>query len=85
MASIRGVILDVDGTLVDSNDEHARAWANALHEFGYDIFCFGDFLFNKGNMAFDEFRKCGLYPFRAFNFISLPKDRTRPASLDESF
>ena len=56
-----------------------------VHEFGYDIFCFGDFLFNKGNMAFDEFRKCGLYPFRAFNFISLPKDRTRPASLDESF
>ena len=46
-----------------------------VDEFDYDIFCFGDFLFNKGNMAFDEFRKCGLYPFRAFNFIGLPKDR----------
>jgi len=44
-----------------------------VDEFDYDIFCFGDFLFNKGNMAFDEFRKCGLYPFRAFNFIGLPK------------
>ncbi len=36
MASIRGVIFDVDGTLVDSNDAHARAWADALQEFGYD-------------------------------------------------
>lgn len=32
----RGVLLDVDGTLVDSNDAHARAWAAALEEQGYD-------------------------------------------------
>jgi phosphoglycolate phosphatase-like HAD superfamily hydrolase len=31
------VILDVDGTLVDSNDAHARAWAEVLHEAGYDV------------------------------------------------
>lgn len=30
--SPRGVILDVDGTLVDSNDAHARAWVSALGE-----------------------------------------------------
>jgi HAD superfamily hydrolase (TIGR01509 family) len=30
MKPIRGVILDVDGTLVDSNDAHARAWVEAL-------------------------------------------------------
>jgi HAD superfamily hydrolase (TIGR01509 family) len=29
---IRGVILDVDGTLVDSNDAHAHAWVDALAE-----------------------------------------------------
>jgi HAD superfamily hydrolase (TIGR01509 family) len=29
---LRGVILDVDGTLVDSNDAHARAWQEALKE-----------------------------------------------------
>lgn len=29
--SIRGVILDVDGTLVDSNDQHAKAWYETLH------------------------------------------------------
>jgi HAD superfamily hydrolase (TIGR01509 family) len=34
---IGGVILDVDGTLVDSNDAHARAWVDAFREFGYDV------------------------------------------------
>ncbi len=33
----RGVILDVDGTLVDSNDAHARAWVNAFGEEGLDV------------------------------------------------
>ena len=32
MRRVRGVILDVDGTLVDSNDAHARAWVEALAE-----------------------------------------------------
>jgi HAD superfamily hydrolase (TIGR01509 family) len=29
-----GVLLDVDGTLIDSNDAHARSWSEALGEFG---------------------------------------------------
>jgi FkbM family methyltransferase len=41
-------------------------------DLSYEIFCFADFLFGKGSMMFDEFRKCGRYPFRAFNFIALP-------------
>ena len=32
----RAAILDVDGTLVDSNDAHAHAWAQALTEAGVD-------------------------------------------------
>jgi HAD superfamily hydrolase (TIGR01509 family) len=32
-----GVILDVDGTLVDSNAAHAHAWADVLREAGYDV------------------------------------------------
>jgi beta-phosphoglucomutase-like phosphatase (HAD superfamily) len=28
----RGVLLDVDGTLLDSNEQHARAWVEALRE-----------------------------------------------------
>jgi HAD superfamily hydrolase (TIGR01509 family) len=34
---IRGVILDIDGTLVDSNDAHARAWVEALAEHGINV------------------------------------------------
>ncbi len=30
------VILDVDGTLVDSNDAHAQAWVDAFNEAGID-------------------------------------------------
>jgi HAD superfamily hydrolase (TIGR01509 family) len=33
----RGVIFDIDGTLVDSVDLHARAWQEAFHRFGFDI------------------------------------------------
>lgn len=32
---LRGVLLDVDGTLIDSNDAHARAWVEALREEGF--------------------------------------------------
>ena len=31
------VLLDIDGTLIDSNDEHARAWVDVGREFGIDI------------------------------------------------
>lgn len=37
MAHDRGVILDVDGTLIDSNDAHARAWADTGERHGYDL------------------------------------------------
>ena len=30
----KAVIFDVDGTLVDSNDAHARAWVDAFAESG---------------------------------------------------
>ena len=33
---MRGVILDIDGTLVDSNDLHARSWVDATHEAGFE-------------------------------------------------
>jgi aminoacyl-tRNA hydrolase len=37
MRQVHGVILDVDGTLVNSNDAHAHAWVEAMHENGYDV------------------------------------------------
>ena len=33
----RAVLFDIDGTLIDSNDAHARAWVAALAEAGYDV------------------------------------------------
>jgi HAD superfamily hydrolase (TIGR01509 family) len=33
----RGVIFDVDGTLVNSNEGHARAWHRALREHGFEV------------------------------------------------
>lgn len=38
---IRAVLLDVDGTLLDSNDAHAAAWVDVGREFGH-IIEFGD-------------------------------------------
>jgi HAD superfamily hydrolase (TIGR01549 family) len=37
MTRVRGVILDVDGTLVDSNHAHAQAWVDTLTEAGYQV------------------------------------------------
>ena len=37
MSKVRGVIIDVDGTLVDSNDVNARAWVDVLGEFGHQV------------------------------------------------
>jgi HAD superfamily hydrolase (TIGR01509 family) len=34
---VSGVILDIDGTLLDSNAQHAQAWSDALAEHGYDV------------------------------------------------
>jgi HAD superfamily hydrolase (TIGR01509 family) len=36
-ASFKGVLFDVDGTLVNSNDAHARAWIEAMRERGLDV------------------------------------------------
>ena len=33
----RVVILDVDGTLIDSNDAHAASWVDTLAEAGHDV------------------------------------------------
>lgn len=34
---LRGVLFDVDGTLLDSNDGHAASWVDVFIESGYDI------------------------------------------------
>ena len=34
---VEAVLLDIDGTLLDSNDAHAQAWSDALREAGHEI------------------------------------------------
>ena len=36
-SALRTVLLDIDGTLIDSNDGHARAWVDSLREHGYVV------------------------------------------------
>ena len=31
------VIFDVDGTLIDSVDLHAKSWVDALHDYGHEV------------------------------------------------
>ncbi len=35
--AIKAVIFDIDGTLVDSVDFHAEAWAKTFKHFGKDV------------------------------------------------
>jgi HAD superfamily hydrolase (TIGR01509 family) len=35
--ALKGVLLDIDGTLVISNDAHAQAWVEAFADFGYKV------------------------------------------------
>ncbi|MCB8878429.1 HAD hydrolase-like protein [Acidisoma silvae] len=34
---VKSVIFDIDGTLVDSVDLHARAWQEAFEKFGHHV------------------------------------------------
>jgi HAD superfamily hydrolase (TIGR01509 family) len=34
---LQGVIFDIDGTLLDSNDAHAQSWVDTFAEAGYDV------------------------------------------------
>lgn len=34
---LKGVIFDIDGTLVDSSDAHAQSWVDTFTEAGYDV------------------------------------------------
>ena len=34
---VKAVIFDMDGTLVDSVDLHAKAWQDAFRDFGQDF------------------------------------------------
>ena len=53
-------------------DYSRRQLFDFLEGSNYQVFTLGDLLFDKSALGFDEFKRCGLYPFRAFNFIATP-------------
>jgi FkbM family methyltransferase len=81
LAALKGAIATLDkwhpsllfecGSEYVPNKPSRRELFDFLTQRGYSIFCFADFLFDKGPMEFEEFRRCGLYPFRAFNFVAV--------------
>jgi FkbM family methyltransferase len=63
-------------TLKAQNIDRKTLFEFITADLNYQAFCFGDFLFGKGELTFDEFRKCGIYPFRAFNFVAIPRSNS---------
>jgi HAD superfamily hydrolase (TIGR01509 family) len=37
MKSLKAILLDVDGTLIDSVTEHAQSWVDVCSEYGYEV------------------------------------------------
>jgi len=86
LAALRGAIRIIEkwspAIIFECGPEHWLAERNlsrmSLYKFiteelDYNIFGFADFLFDKGLMGYDEFRKCGVYPFRALNFVAISR------------
>jgi FkbM family methyltransferase len=60
-------------TLKDQKISRRTLFEFITRDLNYQVFCYGDFLYGKGDLTFEEFHKCGIYPFRAFNFLALPR------------
>jgi FkbM family methyltransferase len=83
LAALRGASVTIERTrpaiLFECTSEYEEGRATSrrgiydlLTKVGYEIHLFGDYLFDKGPLDFREFQRCGLYPFRAMNFIAIP-------------
>jgi beta-phosphoglucomutase-like phosphatase (HAD superfamily) len=35
--TLRGLIFDIDGTLVDTNSTHVEAWRRAFNDLGFEV------------------------------------------------
>lgn len=60
------------GAAANEDLDRAALYDHVVQTMKYSVFTFADFIYKKGSLSSDEFRKCGLYPFRAFNFVAVP-------------
>lgn len=70
----RPTLLFECGPLV-AGDERRALYEFVTQALDYQIWTFGDFIFEKGPLGPDDFRKCGVYPFTAINFVAAPLSR----------
>ena len=52
---------------------HDELYDLLTDQFGYSVFTLADFRFGKPPLSREQFKACGVYPFRAFNFIAVPR------------
>jgi FkbM family methyltransferase len=71
-ASRPAIIFESASEYEPAAPERRKETFDLLTSLGYQIHAFADFVFDRGPMQYDEFRRCGLYPFRAFNYVALP-------------
>jgi FkbM family methyltransferase len=84
LAALRGatavIARDAPPILFECGSDHSMDEAGKsrrdLYDFitndlKYSIYTFTDLLYGKEQLSFSEFQKCGIYPFRAFNFIAV--------------
>jgi FkbM family methyltransferase len=62
------------GATANIKVDRAALFDHLTSKIGYSVFTFEDFLYRKGQMSADEFRKAGVYPFKAFNFLAVGVD-----------
>ena len=68
----RAVLFDIDGTLVDSNDAHARAWVDAFEQAGIHV-------------EFEMVRRCiGMGGFQLCSRFATPDASWPPCSREVS-
>uniref|UniRef100_Q07SN2 Methyltransferase FkbM family n=1 Tax=Rhodopseudomonas palustris (strain BisA53) TaxID=316055 RepID=Q07SN2_RHOP5 len=65
------IIFECGTTYTPGLDRNAL-YDHLTKELGYSIFTYADFLYGKGPLGPEEFHKCGMYPFRALNFVGVP-------------
>lgn len=58
-------------SFADSGESRRKLFDFVTKELDYRIYSFSDYLFDLKPLGYDGFLRCGIYPFRAFNFVAL--------------
>lgn len=71
LAKVHAPIIFECGPECERTATAREALFNWMTNHGYGVHSFSDFLFDRGPMKYDEFRRCGIYPFSSFDFVAI--------------